>query len=276
MFGSSLKTSLGSNLIIPDGRLLLETGVDFLLLEDGVSRLVFDNAGDIFFDDVVLLLPFDEADASTATVDLSQSSHLMTFAAGAEIDSAQSKWGNSLFVDGTSTGQITAPDHADWSFGSAPFTVEAWVRFNTGATISGTIASHYTTSGGRRSWNFKVVSTTSIQLVYSFDGGSGPPGISGTVPTILVNTWHHYAVTRDASNDLRLFFDGVLVGTKAIGASALHSSNAVLTLGNVAPPTADILAASGGAWIEDLRITKGVARYIEDFPAIGPHPAFGP
>jgi hypothetical protein len=82
---------------------------------------------DPYWASVVLYAPFQAADGVTAMYDLT-GRHVPTANADAQIDTAQKPFGaSSLLLDGTGD-NVTAPDSADWNFGSGDFTVEAAIR----------------------------------------------------------------------------------------------------------------------------------------------------
>lgn len=74
--------------------------------------------------------------------------------------------------------------------------------------------------------------------------------------TLTTGTWHHIAISRDGTNTLRIFRNGV-------GASG------TVTSANFSPSSGSLQVgpATGGAamFIDDFRITKGAARYTSDF-----------
>ncbi len=119
-----------------------------------------------------------------------------------------------------------------------------------------------TPSGGRK-----------LQLIYSTNGSTGLTA-GNTAVTISVDTDYHYAITRDENDDVRFFWDGVLIETVNIGAVTLFNSSAVVSIGNQSNAVSGSrLSANGNSWVDDLRITKGVARYIKDFtPRVLAHP----
>lgn len=72
-----------------------------------------------------------------------------------------------------------------------------------------------------------------------------------------LNKWHHVAYTRQGNN-LRLFLDGVLVGsgniTESVRTDAIYIGQQPYSLDWAVP-----------GFYDELRITKGVARYITNF-----------
>ena len=64
-------------------------------------KVVGSTVGDVYFSKVAALLPFDGTNGATSTTDSSNSNHTVTFGGGAEISTAQSKFGgSSLSLDG--------------------------------------------------------------------------------------------------------------------------------------------------------------------------------
>ena len=87
--------------------------------------------------------------------------------------------------------------------------------------------------------------------------------ISGSSVTFSANTWVHVAACR-SSNTLRLFVNGALAGSGA--STQTPASNTWYVGSNQSNEQFD-------GYIDDLRITKGVARYTAAFtPPVAPHP----
>jgi hypothetical protein len=168
-------------------------------------------------------------------------------------------------MDGTGD-WLTIPDHADWAFGAGDFTVECHVRFNTvpASGLGDTIVSQYEPSSSQRSWFLRQFNVSGVQKIifgYSVNGSSLVQVMEDFTP--IVNTWYHYAVSRNGS-DLRMFVDGVQKGsTHNIGSSTLHDSTWNLTIGALGNSSTPDDPSDG--WFDELRITKGVGRYSANF-----------
>jgi len=82
---------------------------------------------------------------------------------------------------------------------------------------------------------------------------------TGTI-TLAQNTWYHVAVVRDGSNNLDVYIDGVKGGSTYSTSWDINSSDA-LQIGKE--------ASNGGAsfsgYLDEFRISKGVARWTSDF-----------
>jgi hypothetical protein len=213
--------------------------------------------GDPFWDDVVASLHLDGTDGSTVFTDVK--GHVFTASGGAQIDTAQSKFGGaSLLLDGTDD-FITSPDHADWGFGSSDFTIDCWVRFNVDPGTGGaTFVSHWEANSpaNQRGWIFGLNGNT-LRFVYSTDG-SGSTTLSAAWNPAAA-TWYYVSVVRFGPT-VYFFVDGQLLGTGNIGTATIFNANSTLQIGT----------QSNGAdfdmngWIDDVRITRA-ARYTKTF-----------
>jgi hypothetical protein len=88
---------------------------------------------------------------------------------------------------------------------------------------------------------------------------------------MVINTWYHIAVTR-SSHEFRGFVDGTQVGSTVIrSASSLWIAGYGMAIGGA--ETSSGTAANFNGYIDDFRITKGVARYTANFtPPAAPFP----
>jgi hypothetical protein len=259
--GQSVTASVGTAAVTITGPVAANaTGQSVTASVGTVTVTTGGTATDPNFASVKLLLGFDGTDAATSTTDESGSPHAMTFVGNAQIDTAQQKFGSaSLLLDGNGD-RLTTPDSADWDFGSGAFTIECFARFRITETGANVICSQYAT--GSRAWAFDYFSNT-LRLSYSTSG-------TGTTATLTFawtqsgGTWFHLAVTRDGSGNVRAFVDGTQVGSTQAAAVTFFNSTASLWVGAIetATPGNDF-----DGWIDELRITKGVARYTANFTA---------
>lgn len=200
---------------------------------------------------VVLLCHFDGVDAATTTTD--EKGHALTVNGNAQIDTAQSKFGGSSSLFDGAGDYWSAADSADWELGSGDFTLECWVRFSSVAAGDQYFLAHNLAGGNQRSWVWRYTeATTKMSFVYSTTGVSTTALEATWIPS--TGQWYHIAVVR-ATTSLEFFVDGTSLGTASIGASSLFDSSAVLAIGSDTPGN------SVAGWLDDVRITKGVARY---------------
>ena len=222
--------------------------------------------GDAHFPKVEALLPFDGTNGATSTTDLSDRGNTVTFGGDAEISTAQSKFGgSSLSLDGN--GDYVDLPQATNQLVSEDFTIEFWFRINSGAgseTI-GLFGSYYT--GGSGKGMLMVTSATYNQVYFQWHYGASDWAYlnqtQGTRTALSNNTWYHVAVTRSGST-WRLFLNGTQEDS-VTQSDQLTDSGSTTRLGNYGPSA----TASDGlnGYIEDFRITRGVARYTSNFTA---------
>lgn len=235
----------------------------------GYVPLSFDGGGDPYFANVKLLLGFEGSDGSTVITDespLLRGSATVTGAA--QIDTAQFKFGvSSLLVNGGE--KITFPDSADWEL-SGPFTIECWIRISSLTVTSQVILGHGASS---ISYGWFLNYTNGGTLRFRFDlSGDGTPDhdITSGAPVMVVDTWYHVAVDRDGLNTLRLYIDGVMRASKVSATGTSFNAASGLDIGYLG--STNTLSAHG--WTDELRITKGVARYASDAGFTVPSAAF--
>lgn len=218
-------------------------------------------ASDPSFSSVKLLLHFDGADGATTSIDNSPSGHALTFNSGAQLDTAQAKFGTSSALFALTDDTITVPDSPDWHFGlDENFTIEMFVRFNNVASSSGNqvLISQYNNAGDQRSWYLRL--TTSNKLTF-FASATG----LGTLFTVegawtpSNGVWYYIGVERSGS-DIRIWVDTTVIASlnSPVTNDAFHNSTQALMIG--AFNSSGVVQEFDG-WIDELRITKGVARY---------------
>jgi hypothetical protein len=161
----------------------------------------------------------------------------------AQISTVQSKFGGgSIFLDGTGDG-VYAPSSQNFAL-PGDFTIEFWL-YQTATSGEGTAVYNPTTNG------------FNIFMSISGNWGIARSNVAidnnfGTTPSF--NTWNHIAISR-STGTIRAFVNGnqVFSGTN--------------TTSYVAGPLQIGISGFGSitGYIDDLRITKGYARYIANF-----------
>lgn len=209
----------------------------------------------------------------------------MTTQGNAQLSTTQKKFGTaSLYFDGTGdylestwppnerTGNIIGLSKRlrSRSFDTADFTIEAWIYIagnsqqNAYGLRNGSIVSCLSPDGNSANgWDFMILgdgSTTGTALRFLSYGNSTTKTLTYTT-TISQSTWHHVAVTQSGGS-LRLFLNGTLGATgTGWGTGFSVQSDYVLRVGY-----ADTAQGFNG-YIDELRITNGVARYTAGFTA---------
>jgi len=182
----------------------------------------------------------------------------------AQISTTVAKYGSgSIAFDGTGDWLIvnSASNTSDFAFGTGDFTIEMWI---------------YPTAGtSRMLYDARPSSTAGLYPTLYINGSNvityftnGADRITGASPTL--NTWQHIAVVR-ASGSTKLYINGTQSG------STYADTNAYIN--GAARP---IIGADGGntatqnyaGYIDELRVTKGYARYTANFTPSGPFPDY--
>lgn len=218
--------------------------------------------GDENYNSVSLLLHFDGANGSTTFTDLSPSPKTVTVYGDTKISTAQSKFGGSSgYFDGN-WDFLSAADSVDWDFGVYDFSVETWCLFLSHTTTQ-TLVGNYQTENGTIGWALQYRSDTAgLRFAY------GDVGLINVPWTPVDGTWYHIAAAREG-NALRVFVNGALLKT-VTNSTDISGSTAPLRIGCLYY-TSNIQFFNGH--FDDLRITKGVARYTANFtPPTAPYP----
>jgi hypothetical protein len=174
----------------------------------------------------------------------------------AKVSTAQYKYGSgSIAFDGTGD-NITIPSSPNLDFGTGDFTIELWINFS--ALSTNRVLLDKWVSGNANSWQlyWRSIGTSITFLV----GASTILLQDPSTSRITTNTWYHIAVTRSGSTN-RLFIDGTQV------ASATDSTNLTNTNRLCIGEQLSTLTNDFSGYIDDLRITKGYARYTANFTA---------
>ena len=216
--------------------------------------------GEVHFPKNILQLPFDGSNGATSTSDLSNQNHTVTVN-GAQISSAQSKFGGtSLLLDGSNDYLSIGGSEWNSNLNSGDFTVEFWIRLDT--LGDSRIITNYNGSNG---WGVAMWSGgggTNYFDGYWYNGSwqyiqYNHGSASHTTPS--VDTWYHLAFVRNG-NDWSLYLNGTAEYTRTVSGSITSSSLGALEIGR----RYDAAQYVDG-YIDDLRITKGLARYTSNF-----------
>jgi hypothetical protein len=202
-----------------------------------------------------LLLNFTNA----AILDNAEMNDLETVG-NAQISTSVKKYGTgSMYFDGTGDWLMT-PNRTNLNVGSGDFTVEAWVY--TGSTSQQVIIGANRNSDGVGAFMLNLNYTGKVRFFCSYSGGTILDYNVGS-GTISDSAWHHIAATRSGSS-LRIFIDGTQTGTTntTLGTASIDNAIADYRVGSTTDG-----ALNFNGYIDDLRITKGYARYTSNFTA---------
>ena len=215
-------------------------------------------------DPVSLYLPFD-----SDIQDDSSYGHTVTAFGNAAISSTQAKFGgNSLFIDADGD-YLTIPSNPGFKFEQQDFTIEMFIRPDDVSTTDqtsnvATILDHDQDASTAGAWF--ALHQNNQALVFSSNNGSNSFTSSNCLSAA---TWHHIAVVR-MGDVMTIYCDGVAVGSASHSYNFSDSTTRELYIGKQ-------VVGSGtrrfDGYVDDLRITKGVARYTKNF--IPPNAAVG-
>lgn len=219
------------------------------------------------FSSVVFLSHFDGTDGATSATD--EKSHAITFAGNAQLDTAQFKFGTaSLLLDGTGD-SISCADSDDWTPGSGSWTVEGFVRFNNKDSNSGNqvFVSQYLNTGNQRAWFIRLTGGNTL-TAYVANVGTANGSIIGTASAGLTaswtpnnNQWYYIVLERDVDT-WYLGIDNTQVNTSTTAGESVFNSTEPLRFGCF---NSSGLTQFVDGWLDEWRITKGVARYHGSF-----------
>ena len=212
-------------------------------------------AGDDQFAKVTALFNFDGSDGDTTTsgLDASNKNLTLSYSSGDQLSNTQKKFGaTSLYV----ADNVTVSSSDGFNMGTGDFTIEGWyylTQFNNQFLYDQWSSS--STGAGNNQIYVKSTDGGSIRVYYD---GSGKFTTTGG---FSLNTWTHLAVVR-YSNTITVYFNGTADGTTQ-SYSGQFGKTGDLYIG-------DQHAGGGGApqmYVDDLRVTKGLARYTSNFTA---------
>lgn len=229
-----------------------ETGIDTA----GSTNEAYDATNDLYQPSAdsftKLLLHCNGSDLSTTFTD-SALGKTVTANGDAKLKTDQKKFGTaSGYFDGTGDFLSIASGDADLNFADGDFTVEFWARPAAAAYIYWGKGSDVNNRWDINPGLFYIAVGGVVKASYTYGGASWTS-----------DEWHHFAWVRSGTS-LKFFIDGV-EQTATATAQAIGSNNIDL---------ASAFAIGRRLWnadrdytgyIDEVRISKGVARYSSDF-----------
>ena len=177
----------------------------------------------------------------------------------AQISTTQSKWGgSSIAFDGTDD-RLTNNNYVNQNLvmGTGDFTIEGWFYTASPATNRG-LFQISTTAGGLEAGNtnnIAVYCSSSVLGVYYNDTFK-----AGTT-SISSSTWTHFALVRN-SGTTKLYVNGTADSGFGSNADTRNYTGGYIVVGGYFSTS-----FLWNGYIDDLRITKGYARYTANFTA---------
>jgi hypothetical protein len=165
--------------------------------------------------------------------------------------------GSTTIIDSSPTDHLSIPASRSLQVGADDFTVEAWVYLLGNRTFN-----HIVSKGGQnaREWALNV-GPSNISFYWSTNGLSlGDSSVSRSA-TLPLNEWMHIAAVKSGTT-IKIFKDGVQQGSDGAFTS-IFSGNGTFWVGRFMD--FGQISHSLNGHLDDLRITKGVARYTANF-----------
>jgi hypothetical protein len=211
-------------------------------------------AEDQYLLNVSLLLKFNGANNSTTFIDDSLNAKTVVAHGNAKISTAQSISGiSSGYFDGVNS-YLTIPLSPDFNFGLGDFTIEMWLYIPTNNT-----SDRYIIGNTNYGWN------SGAFYIHVYNGylGFNQYGyeITKAGSSYPLNQWVHVAVVRE-SGTITVFQNGV----KGSSTNNIHTQMSLNLAKDdnvymwMVPQSLNL-----DGFIDNLRVTKGVARYTSNF-----------
>lgn len=257
------------------------TKIDFDQIETGLPT-----GGDVDYNNVELLLAGEGSNGSTSFLDDSKNGTSIGVNGTVSITTSVGKWGSSSINFQSGNSALTFAKNSAVTIGTEDFTMEAWIRPSSyGEGGAGEYHMPFILLGGY----FHTASDSKVNYIWEYNYGDSSGSVQkfvfGSKPsgslsypqaispqtTLTLNTWHHVAVTR-TNNTIQMFLDGNRIHTDTSQNWSSIDMDFALSTGGAFY----VGKSSGGGYFDqvtwnfrgymnDIRITKGVARYTSDF-----------
>ena len=234
------------------------------------NQVLFDTTitvpGDDYLSSVSTLLFFDGVADSTVFADSSPSPQACTVSGAAILKSTQSRsGGTSLYIPsiGANSGNAATTD-ATHNFGTGDFTVEfmfytAAVSTNTKIFAISQLGALANIGGAMLALNAHT-GTRVLELQAVRNSSSYAVSIATASASFNNNAWNHIAIVR-ASGAVYLYVNGVMRATAAWPDPVNYNTNMKVMVGGWQTTSLP------SSYYEDVRVTKGYARYVAPFSA---------
>jgi hypothetical protein len=223
------------------------------------------------FSSVVLLCGFEGSHGSTTFVDESSYARTLTFNNSPSITTAQFKYGASCLANPINA-YVIAADSDDFAFGTGEFTLEAFVRHTnqtSGSSEEGPIVAQWR-DNGNRAWSLQRFDEAPAKFGIKLSSDGAADTEIKAAYTFTDGVWYHVAADRDAGGTVRVYVDGVMIASGSFTASIYNPAFEVRIGANT---RAGVVRTING-FLDEVRITKGYARYASDGGFTPPTAAF--
>lgn len=184
----------------------------------------------------------------------------ITARGNAQVDTAFKKFGTgSLLLDGTDD-WIDTPDHDDWNFGAGNFTIDFWVRFNVATDGEQYVFCGQDTDEDNWFRFMRAASGNKLEVQFFASASYNARYYTDNAWQPAVDTWYHLALVRSGTT-CYIFVDGVSLAVTqnvAFGTTPDYTGN--FEIGTYYGELQEV-----NGWIDEFRVSKGVARWTSGF-----------
>ncbi len=187
----------------------------------------------------------------------------------AQISTSVVKYGTgSISLSASGNTLRTQYNNPSLSMGTGDFTIEGWVYFSSTPSINGVFQMSGTSGGFATNQTANLALTTNDASSWQIYAKNTYTISSST--TISVGSWIHFALVRSGTTTV-LYIGGSALIT--LTSDSTNYNTPYIGLGSIYDSSSYPL----GGYIDDLRITKGYARYTSNFtPPTAAFPNIGP
>jgi hypothetical protein len=189
----------------------------------------------------------------------------------AQASTTQTKFGTtSLFINGLGNYIIT-PVTQPTRFGSADWTIELFFRTTTASTRQILLVwNGLTDASGLAACGINYLANNKIGLQISESGTAFKinDATTGLGSALSSNTWYYLAVTRSGAT-ITVYIDGSSIGTYTLTSATvplMQTGTTIYGTRNVIGASTDLGNQPFSGYIDELRVTNGVARTITSTP----------
>jgi len=191
-----------------------------------------------------------------------------TTGGGVSISTVDFKYGDGSGYFNGNGDAITIASSDSLDLSGQDWTIETWIRPNGDYSNWRMILTKRNSSGD---YNYQLYLDRYTGELRFYPGGAPSDVVTGVTPQ--ANVWSHVAVAR-SNGTVTVYLNGNSVGSMV---SDTDFNSAPLGIGCVANGVSGFGGHGFFGYIDDVRITKGVARYTTNFtPPTEPHPTTGP
>ena len=221
--------------------------VGFLAQDDPYTQ------NDPYWNNVSLLLPMTGTNGSTTFTDYSPTPKTVTANGNAQISTAQSAFGGGSGLFDGSGDYLTIPNSVGLQLGSGDFTIEFWQRYTSFSNYQSILRKGYVSGG-----DYILQTGLNSGAIVFYASGTAvliEPG------SLNAGQWYYVAITRSGTT-VNLSRDGAVVASGTSSVNFTSTASVIVAEGTNGP-----LGYYYNGYLNDIRITKGIARDVSVIPS---------